>query len=128
MTEPQERSLFAIRLAQLREASQLSQKELAARAGCWPTQISRYEKGRGLPRSPEMYLKLSAALSVSAAELLGAPPDHEGPADPRLALRVRALNERLAPAQVSALLAFLDALLALADGDLAPAADPGGAA
>ncbi|HZF08177.1 MAG TPA: helix-turn-helix transcriptional regulator [Thermoanaerobaculia bacterium] len=100
---------FATRLTRLREERQLSQKQLAARIGCPPRWISRYERGPQVPRTPEIYLRLSVALSVSLAELLGAPPTPGSPADPRLA-----------PAQMPALLAILDAALALADADLPP--------
>jgi transcriptional regulator with XRE-family HTH domain len=75
MTEPQEKSSFAARLTRLREARNLSQKELAARLGCVPSLISKYETGRQVPRAPEIYLKLCAILAVSPGELLGAPPD-----------------------------------------------------
>jgi len=121
MTEP-----FSARLTRLREECQLSQKQLAARIGCSPRQISRYEKGSQVPRTPEIYLQLSLALSVSLDELLGAPPNPGSPADPRLAERLHALGKRLAPAQIPALLAILDAALALADGGLPPEDGPDG--
>jgi len=93
----------------LREERQTQPEAAAARIGCPPRWISRYERGPQVPRTPEIYLRLSVALSVSLAELLGAPPTPDRPADPRLA-----------PAQMPALLAILDAALALADADLPP--------
>jgi transcriptional regulator with XRE-family HTH domain len=125
MIEPQERTSFATRLARLREARQLSQKQLAARAGCPPAVISRYERGLQLPRSPEAYLQLCAALSVSIAELLGAPLAPGARDDLRLDARVQALKERLPPAWAAALLALLDAALVLTDGDPLEAVAPG---
>ena len=117
MTEFQGYSSFATRLTGMREARNLSQKELAARLGCDPSLISKYETGRQVPRTPEIYLQLSATLAVSPGELLGAPPALE-PADPRLAVRVRALVEGLAPEQLAAVLDFLDAALAMGNGGL----------
>jgi transcriptional regulator with XRE-family HTH domain len=131
MTKPHESTSFATRLARFREARRLSQKQLAARIGCEPILISRYESGRQVPRTPEMYLQLSAALTVSPVELLGALPGNGAFEDPRLVVRVRELSGRLAPDQVPALLALLDAALALAEGEPEgelPAPDPGGAA
>jgi transcriptional regulator with XRE-family HTH domain len=129
LSESQDKTSFAARLVRLREARQLSQKQLAARLGCPPSMISKYERGRQVPRTPEIYLQLCAALAVSPAELLGAPPAPGAPADPRLAVRVSALGERLAPEQISVLLAFLDTAFALADGErpaeaVAPQSEP----
>lgn len=118
MTELEEKIAFAARLTQMRVAAKLSQKQLAARVGCRPYLISRYERGLQLPRTPEAYVKLSAALAVRPDELLGVPPAQELPADPRLAVRVQALGERLGSEKLSALLAILDAALAVADGGL----------
>jgi transcriptional regulator with XRE-family HTH domain len=116
MTRPHAGTSFATRLSRFREACRLSQKQLAARIGCPPSLISKYERGRQMPRTPEMYVHLSAALAVSPAALLGVPPGPGSIEDPGLALRVRELSLRLAPDQVSALLVLLDAALALADG------------
>lgn len=121
MSESQERTSFASNLTRLREARNLSQKQLAARVGCPGYRISRYERGLQLPRTPQDYLNLCAALAVSPGELLGASPAQELPADPRLAVRVQALGERLGPEKLTALLSMLDAALAVADGGL-PAA------
>jgi len=117
MAETEEKNWFGVHLTSLREARGLSQKELAARVGCGSVQISRYETGRKLPRTPKIYVRLSMALGVSADELLGASAPGT-PVDPRLAARLQALGERLAPEQVPVFLAVLDAVLALALGDL----------
>jgi len=114
---------FAMRLTRYREARGLSQKELAARLGCDPSLISKYETGRQVPRTPKLYLQLCAILAVSPGELLGAPPAQELAAQP-FAVRVQALVERLGPAHLSALLDILDARLAMSDGGLPPAPVP----
>src|SRR5436309_14009432 len=99
MAETEDKNWFGARLTQLREARGLSQKELAARVGCPSIQISRYETGRKVPRTPEIYVQLSKALGVSVGELLGVPAPGM-PVDPRLAARLRALGELLAPEQI----------------------------
>jgi len=70
-----------------------------------------------MPRTPEMWIRLSAALTVSPAELLGLPPWNGPLEDPRLAVRLRELSGRLASDPVPALLALLEAALALTDGE-----------
>jgi transcriptional regulator with XRE-family HTH domain len=117
MTRPHERTEFALRLTRFREARQLSQKQLAARIGCQPNLISKYESGQRMPRTPEMWIRLSAALTVSPAELLGQPSWNGPLEDPRLAVRLRELSGRLASDPVPALLALLEAALALTDGE-----------
>lgn len=127
MPEPQEEiPQFAARLARLREERGWSQKQLAARIGCRPGLVSKFETGRRTPRAA-LLVHLGAALGVSVDELLGVPQKGGGRDAPQLAERVRQLSRRLAPAQLPLLVAFLDALLALV-GALRPAAAPGGEA
>jgi transcriptional regulator with XRE-family HTH domain len=131
MSMPEGETKFATRLAQYREARGLSQKQLAARVGCAPDLISKYEAGQRLPRTPERYARLSAALAVSPAELLGIPPENESQEGAELAAWVYERTLQLGPAQVRALLAFLCAALARAEWELpaeAAAPPPGGAA
>jgi len=92
MTRPHGKTEFALRLSRFREARQLSQKQLAARIGCQPNLISKYESGQRMPRTPEMWIRLSAALTVSPAELLGLPLWNAPFEDPRLAVRLRELR------------------------------------
>jgi transcriptional regulator with XRE-family HTH domain len=131
MPSAQEERTFATRLAQFREARGLSQKQLAARVGCPPDMISKYEGGQRVPRSPERYFELSAALAVSPVELLGVPPESGSRESAELAAWVYERTLRLNSAQVRALLVFFCAALARSEGEppaAGPAPGPGGAA
>lgn len=61
---------FGERLRELRKQKNLTQKQLAAMIGVKNSIISFYEVGDRIP-SPEVIVKLSAALQVSADYLLG---------------------------------------------------------
>ena len=120
----QEETTFATRLAQFREARGLSQKQLAARVGCSPGLISKYESGLQLPRTLERYAQLSEALTVAPADLVGATLGGAAEGE-ELAAWVRERALRLGPAQVRALLVFFCAALSRLEGE--PPA-PGGVA
>lgn len=61
---------FGERLRELRKQKNLTQKQLAAMIGAKNSIISFYEVGERIP-SPEVIVKLSAALQVSEDYLLG---------------------------------------------------------
>ncbi len=70
---------LGIRLRECREALQLSQHDLARRAGIRQQQISYIEKGKRLPSAP-VIVKLSDALGISTDYLLTGeygPKDYE---------------------------------------------------
>lgn len=85
---------FGVRLTQFRERRKLSITQLANLIGVDYMQISRYEKGRGLP-SLESAVKLAKVLQVTLDELATG----IGPAEPpvfsneRLLERMRALDQ-----------------------------------
>jgi transcriptional regulator with XRE-family HTH domain len=117
MSMPERETKFATRLAQYREARGLSQKQLAARVGCSPALISKYEQGRQLPRTLERYAQLSAALTVNPADLVGAASEGGSPESAELLEWVRERTLLLGPAQVRALLVFFCAALARLEGE-----------
>lgn len=98
------------RIARLRRTKGWNQKDLADRIGARPTQISKYERGSGLPR-PDLLPRLAEALEVSLDYLMTGRGTGETRRDFRLRERVEAL-EGLPSAQRDNLVAFLDALLA----------------
>lgn len=61
---------FGSRLRELRKQKKLTQKQLASLIGVKNSIISFYEVGDRIP-SPEIIIKLSSALCVSADYLLG---------------------------------------------------------
>jgi transcriptional regulator with XRE-family HTH domain len=73
-TPPSE--IFRKRLLQAREMRQLTQAELAAKAGLPPAAISHFETGGRKP-SFENLVKLAEALSVTTDFLLGREPEPE---------------------------------------------------
>ena len=60
---------FGLRLKETRESRRVSQDDLATLAGVHEMQISRYERGLGLPAA-ETLLALAGALKVSTDYLL----------------------------------------------------------
>ena len=56
-------------LAQLRSERGMTQRELAARVGCYPKDISRWETGTVLPGTASL-IKLATALDCSYEDLL----------------------------------------------------------
>lgn len=56
-------------LAQLRSERGMTQRELAARVGCYPKDISRWETGTVLPGTASL-AKLAVALDCSYEDLL----------------------------------------------------------
>ena len=56
-------------LAQLRSERGMTQRELAARVGCYPKDISRWETGTVLPGTASL-IKLAAALDCTYEDLL----------------------------------------------------------
>lgn len=56
-------------LAQLRSERGMTQRELAARVGCYPKDISRWETGTVLPGTASL-AKLAAALDCTYEDLL----------------------------------------------------------
>lgn len=65
------------RMRQSREASNLTQDDLAERAGIEVLQIWRYESGKTKPKT-DMLIKIAKALHVSADYLLGLTDDPKG--------------------------------------------------
>ncbi len=66
----QQRRLFGERLRTLRKNANLTQQQLAEKAGLKAPVIVRYEAGRALPR-PQAIEKLAAALGVPVSDLDG---------------------------------------------------------
>lgn len=56
-------------LAQLRSERGMTQRELAARVGCYPKDISRWENGVRTPGA-ESLAKLAAALDCSCEDII----------------------------------------------------------
>ena len=56
-------------LAQLRSERGMTQRELAARVGCYPKDISRWETGTVLPGTASL-IKLATALDCSYEDIL----------------------------------------------------------
>ena len=61
---------FRYRLPKLRELRDLSQTELAERAGMMPAAVSQFEKGLRMPNF-ESIIKLADALDISSDYLIG---------------------------------------------------------
>ncbi len=63
---------FADKLRKLRDAAQLTQAELARRAGLHPMQISKYERGIDVPKFTTV-CALANALGVVVSAFIPAP-------------------------------------------------------
>ena len=74
-----QRTAVGRRLRQLRIERKLSQKELAARAGCPPPAISSYELGKSVPNR-DSAAKIAEALGVDSTEFEGLLPARPPPA------------------------------------------------
>ena len=83
---------FGERLHRYREDRGLSQRQLSALAGVDPVQISRYERGLGLPAADTL-VAIAKALHVSLDTLLLGKADRQAE---RLPLRNTLLLQRLA--------------------------------
>ena len=59
---------FSVNLKRLRELSNLTQEELAAKAGTSKSAISMYERGERVPRD-EIKIRLARYFGVSVEEL-----------------------------------------------------------
>ena len=68
--------VFRERLLLARRRADLTQEELAERAGLHKTDVSKMERGRMLPTAPRL-LRLCVALGVSADFLLGLVEDKQ---------------------------------------------------
>jgi transcriptional regulator with XRE-family HTH domain len=68
--------VFRERLLLARRRADLTQEELAERAGLHKTDVSKMERGRMLPTAPRLR-RLCVALGVSADFLLGLVEDKE---------------------------------------------------
>ena len=68
--------VFRERLLLARRRADLTQEELAARAGLHKTDVSKMERGRLLPTAPRLR-RLCVALGVSADFLLGLVEDKQ---------------------------------------------------
>jgi transcriptional regulator with XRE-family HTH domain len=113
-SEQEKRANVALgqRIASIRKERGFTQVELAEKLGVIQSVVSSYEIGRVRP-APEMILKLSAALDVSADQLLGR-PGKEKPAesvDRRFLRRLR-LMKKLPKRDQDALLRTIDAFIA----------------
>lgn len=69
--------MFGERMRQIRESLNLTQDELAERAGLEVLQIWRYESGKTKPNT-EMIAKIAKGLQVSADYLLGLTDEPKG--------------------------------------------------
>ncbi|HWM90426.1 MAG TPA: helix-turn-helix domain-containing protein [Thermoanaerobaculia bacterium] len=98
------------RIARLRRARGLNQRQLGDRIGTQGPQISKYERGVYLPR-PDLLSRLGEALGVSLDYLLTGRSSSEPRRDFRLRERLDAL-EALPETQRDNLVAFLDSLIA----------------
>ena len=74
--------IFQERLLLTRRQQGLSQKALAARAGLFLTDISKYERGQSMPALPRL-VRLAQALHCSADWLLGLAPHHDADTPPQ---------------------------------------------
>lgn len=105
---------FGVRLTQLRERLQLSITELAGLIGVDYMQISRYEKGQGLP-SLDTAVRLAQVLKVSLDQLVTGSELPEPPPPPlknaRLRERLRQL-EAIPAARQELALRVLDTVIA----------------
>ena len=63
--------VFKERLKKMRTAANLTQAELAKKAGMTERTVQNYEMGARMPRKMETVEKLAAALETTAEELLG---------------------------------------------------------
>lgn len=82
------------RLKTLRNAANLSQRELAALIGETHTNVAYWETSGNLPRS-DVLLPMAEALGVSVEELLGAPKPKTGAAPAGKARQLFAAVNRL---------------------------------
>jgi transcriptional regulator with XRE-family HTH domain len=99
---------FGERLEEVRRQRKMKQAELAAKAGCTPGTISRFERGLNFPDIMTL-LRIRAALRVSLDVLvLGRPVEVR---NPQLLEWFRALDA-LAPEQLAKFLPILEACLA----------------
>ena len=98
------------RIANLRKAQGITQKELAEKIGVTRTVITDYERGR-VRIYDEMLARLAQALGISADELLGLrKPEETGNQSLRLTRRLRELEE-LPEAKRKKILSTLDDLI-----------------
>lgn len=104
---------FGERLHRYREDRALSQRQLAQLAGIDPMQISRYERGQGLP-SADTLADLAKTLRVSADTLLfGKANRIEAPVVKNILLLDRLAEiDGLAPKDQETILEVIDSLLA----------------
>ena len=104
---------FGERLHRYREDRALSQRQLAQLAGIDPMQISRYERGQGLP-SADTLADLAKTLRVSADTLLfGKANRVETPVLKNVLLLDRLAEiDGLAPKDQDTLLEVIDSLIA----------------
>lgn len=104
---------FGGRLREIRERRGLSQKQLAEMLKTDVMQVSRYERGVGLP-SVETCVELASILRVSTDELLLGEQTHEGSipiSDIRLLERF-AESEKLPRQDREAIILLIDGVLA----------------
>jgi transcriptional regulator with XRE-family HTH domain len=81
---------LAENLARLRKARDVSQEELAARAGVGVDTVARIERGTRTSCRPSTINSLAAALGVTTTRLLSGPDDVQGrAADPQALTRIR---------------------------------------
>jgi transcriptional regulator with XRE-family HTH domain len=113
-----DRSAVARRLREVRLHCPVSREELAARVGCPPYNLGRYERGENLP-PVGLLLSLSQALRTSLDFLVAGEPAVLV-RDPRLYERFRRADA-LSPERREELIRLLDTALPPAE----PPADPG---
>lgn len=82
---------FGQRVARLRAAAELTQDQLAEKAGLPVTSLRNYEHDHRRPRA-DAALALARALGVTVEELLAAPSDREARAKVQDAPKLRALK------------------------------------
>ena len=77
MPKHDQNNTFAERLRMLRAQRQLSQEDLAARAGVQQSVIGKWERGRSAPTAPRLK-RLCIVLGVSSDYLIGLSDYHSG--------------------------------------------------
>ena len=105
-------SIFGQRLKTLREARDLTQEELSARAGISAAMISHFETGRRQRASADNFVKLANALDVTIDYLIGR-SDEPQVAGERFAAAFRGLSQASSETVDSA----LAVVKTLVDGD-----------
>lgn len=107
----------------LRRQQNLTQEQLAERAGIHPTFVSRIESGRAMP-SLDVLARVARALGVSSADVLRATLDAEWPPERTEDLRTEILG-LLAAATPQQVRLVRDFVMMILNGRHCAGSDPG---